>query len=155
MTNLFKQQSTSPYSFIMSDIEWINVASKSLAYCAQLLQQIQQLKEKFETLQEKVTRLEPLVQQLEKQHGGYDTVHLIACDQMSNKQYALPTLVQKTAIVGVRNLYDYPEALLELQETFKRSLNLPKQECKDVKELCNTFSLLTLQETFFFYAKLV
>ena len=67
-----------------------------------------------------------------------------ACDQMSNEQYALPTLVQKTAIVGVRNLYDYPEALLELQETFKRSLNLPKQECKDVKELCNTFSLLTL-----------
>ena len=66
-----------------------------------------------------------------------------ACDQMSNKQYALPTLVQKTAIVGVRNLYDYPEALLELQETFKRSLNLPKQEYKDVKELCNTFSLLT------------
>ena len=77
MTNLFKQQSTAPYSFIMSEIEWINVASKSLAYCAQLLQQIQQLKEKFETLQEKVTRLEPLVQQLEKQHGGYDTVHLI------------------------------------------------------------------------------
>ena len=37
-----------------------------------------------------------------------------ACDQMSNEQYALPTLVQKTAIVGVRNLYDYPEALLEL-----------------------------------------
>ena len=74
MTNLFKQQSTAPYSF-MSKIEWINVASKSLAYCAQLLQQIQQLKEKFETLQEKVTRLEPLVQQLEKQHGGYDTVH--------------------------------------------------------------------------------
>ena len=67
-----------------------------------------------------------------------------ACDQMSNEQYALPTLVQKTAIVGVRNLYDYPEALLELQETFKRSLNLPKQEYKDVKELCNTFSLLTL-----------
>ena len=72
------------------------------------------------------------------------------CDQMSEEQYALPTLVQKTAIVGVRNVYDYPETVLELQETFKRSLNLPKQECKDVKELCNTFSLLTLQETFFF-----
>ena len=39
-----------------------------------------------------------------------------ACDQMSEKQYALPTLVQKTAIVGVRNLYDYPHAVLELQE---------------------------------------
>ena len=56
----------------MCEIEWIKVASKSLAYCAQLLQQ---LKEKFETLQEKVTKLEPLVQQLEKQHGGYDTMH--------------------------------------------------------------------------------
>ena len=67
-----------------------------------------------------------------------------ACDQMSNEQYALPTLVQKTAIVGVRNLYDYPEALLELQETFKRSLNLPKQECKDVKKICNPFSLLSI-----------
>ena len=67
-----------------------------------------------------------------------------ACDQMSEEQYALPTLVQKTATVGVRNVYDYPETVLELQETFKRSLNLPKQECKDVKELCNTFSLLTL-----------
>ena len=68
-----------------------------------------------------------------------------ACDQMSEEQYALPTLVQKTAIVGVRNLYDYPDALSELQETFKRSLNLPttknlpKEECKDVNELCNAF----------------
>ena len=67
-----------------------------------------------------------------------------ACDQMSNEQYALPTLVQKTAIVGVRNLYDYPETLLELKETFKRSLNLSKQECKDVKKLCNPFSLLSI-----------
>ena len=38
-----------------------------------------------------------------------------ACDQMSEEQYALPTLVKKTAIIGVRNIYDYPEALLELQ----------------------------------------
>ena len=59
----------------MSELEWINVASKSLAYCAQLLQQIKHLKEKFETLQEEATRLKTLVQQLEKQHGGYDTVH--------------------------------------------------------------------------------
>ena len=67
-----------------------------------------------------------------------------ACDQMSEKQYALPTLVQKTLTVGVRNLYDYPDAVLELQETFKRSLNLPNEQCKDIKELCNTLSLLTL-----------
>ena len=59
------------------------------------------------------------------------------------EQYALPTLVKKTAIIGMRNIYDYPEALLELQETFKRSLHLPKQEDKDVKELCNPFARLT------------
>ena len=47
-----------------------------------------------------------------------------AC-KMSEEQYALPTLVQKTAIIGVRNINDYPLALLELQDTFKRSLNLP------------------------------
>ena len=52
--------------------------------------------------------------------------------------------MQKTAIVGVRNFYDYPDAVVELQETFKRSLNLAKEQCKDVQELCNTFSLLTL-----------
>ena len=67
-----------------------------------------------------------------------------ACDQMSEEQFALPTLVKKTAIIGVRNIYDYPEALLELQETFKRSLNLQKQECTDVKELCNSFKLLSI-----------
>ena len=67
-----------------------------------------------------------------------------ACDQMSEEQYALPTLVKKTAIIGVRNIYDYPEALLELQETFKRSLNLPKISDKDVERLCNPFKLLVL-----------
>ena len=67
-----------------------------------------------------------------------------ACDEMSEKQYALPTLVQKTAIIGVRNIYDYPETVLELQETFHRSLNLPKQEGKDIKELCHSFSLLSI-----------
>ena len=69
MTNLFKQHTT------MSEIEWINVASKSLGYCAQLQQQIEQLKEKVEALQKEATRLKTLVQQLEKQHRGYDTVH--------------------------------------------------------------------------------
>ena len=59
----------------MSEIEWINVASKSLGYCTQLQQQIEQLKEKVEALQKEATRLKTLVQQLEKQHRGYDTVH--------------------------------------------------------------------------------
>ena len=58
----------------MCEIEWINVASKSLGYCAQLLQQIKHLKESLEKLQEEATRLKTLVQELEEQHG-YDTVH--------------------------------------------------------------------------------
>ena len=66
------------------------------------------------------------------------------CDQLSEEQYAIPILVKKTAIIGMRNIYDYSEALLELQETFKRSLHLPKQEDKDVKELCNPFKFLTI-----------
>ena len=58
----------------MFEIEWINVASKSLGYCAQLLQQIKHLKENLEKIQEEATRLKTLVKQLEEQHD-YDTVH--------------------------------------------------------------------------------
>ena len=65
-----------------------------------------------------------------------------ACDQMSEEQFALPTLVPRTAIVGVRNIYDFPDALLELQETFKRSLNPTQTPNTDVKELSKTFSLV-------------
>ena len=57
----------------MCEIELINVASKSLGYCAQLLQQIKHLKESLEKLQE-VTRLNTVVEELEEQHG-YDNVH--------------------------------------------------------------------------------
>jgi len=32
-----------------------------------------------------------------------------ACDQMSEEQFALPTFLPKTTIVGVRNIYDFPE----------------------------------------------
>ena len=59
----------------MSELEWINVASKSLRYCAHLLQQIKQLKTTLEQVQAENTRLNTLVQQLEQQHGGYDTMH--------------------------------------------------------------------------------
>ena len=58
----------------MCEIEWINVASKSLRYCAQLLQQIKHLKENLEKLKEEATRLKTLVKKLEEQHG-YHTVH--------------------------------------------------------------------------------
>ena len=58
----------------MCQNEWTNVASKSLGYCAQLLQQIKDLKETLQKLQEGVTRLKTVVKELEEQHG-YDTVH--------------------------------------------------------------------------------
>ena len=48
-----------------------------------------------------------------------------ACDDMSEQQFAVPTLVSKTAIVGIRNIYDFVDALLELQDTFKQSLHIP------------------------------
>ena len=44
---------------------------------------------------------------------------------MSEEQFALHTFLIKTAIVGIRNIYDSPDALLELHNTFKRSLNIP------------------------------
>ena len=63
----------------MCEIEWINVASKSLTYCAQLLQQIKHLKETLERLQEEAARLKTLVQKQEQdlteRHKGYDTVY--------------------------------------------------------------------------------
>ena len=81
MTNSYKQ-AWQYRSFIMCETYWINVASKSLAYCAQLLQQIKELKEKVATLQEEAARLktliekqEQLVQDLTEKHGGYDTVY--------------------------------------------------------------------------------
>ena len=76
----------------------------------------------------------------------YNPTHAMfyACDQMSEEQYALPTLVKKTAIIGMRNIYDYPEALLELQETFKRSLHLPTAEDKHEKKLCNSLHCLSI-----------
>ena len=63
----------------MCELVWVNIASKSLAYSAQLLQQIKQLKEKFERLQEEAARLKTLVQKQEQdlteRHKGYDTVY--------------------------------------------------------------------------------
>ena len=59
----------------MSEIDWINVASKSLAYCAKLLQQIKELKEEATRLKSLVEKQEQLIQDLTEKHGGYDTVY--------------------------------------------------------------------------------
>ena len=33
-----------------------------------------------------------------------------------------PTLIGRTAIIGLRNIYDYPDALLQMNDLFKRRL---------------------------------
>ena len=43
---------------------------------------------------------------------------------MSEEQFTLPTFLPRTAIVGIKNIYDFPNALLELNDTFKRSLHI-------------------------------
>ena len=67
-----------------------------------------------------------------------------ACDQMSEEQYALPTLMSTTAIIGTRNLEDYPEVVAELQELFKRSLHIPHTECVEMNKLCSALSLSSI-----------
>ena len=66
----------------MCEIDWSNIASKSLAFSAKLVQHISLLKEKLEKLQEEEARLntliqkqEQLIQDLTERHGGYDTVY--------------------------------------------------------------------------------
>ena len=52
----------------------------------------------------------------------HDQDLLYTCDQMSEEQFTLPTFLPRTAIVGIKNIYDFPNALLELNDTLKRSL---------------------------------
>ena len=74
--------------------------------------------------------------------SSYDVFY--ACNGMSEEQILIPTLVKKTAIIGLRNIYDYPDALSELQETFKRSLHVTKKENDStVESLCKTFQCLS------------
>ena len=44
------------------------------------------------------------------------------CEEMTEEQIMYPTLFSRTAIIGVRNIYDYPDALLEMNDLFKRRL---------------------------------
>ena len=46
------------------------------------------------------------------------------CEQMTEYQVAVPTLMPKTAIVGVKNIFDFPDGLDEMILVFKRSLLL-------------------------------
>ena len=43
-------------------------------------------------------------------------------EEMTEEQIMNPTLISRTAIIGVRNIYDYPDALLEMNDLFKRRL---------------------------------
>ena len=44
------------------------------------------------------------------------------CEEMTEKQMMNPTLIGRTAIIGLRNIYDYPDALLQMNDLFKRRL---------------------------------
>ena len=44
------------------------------------------------------------------------------CEEMTEEQIMNPTLISRTVIIGVRNIYDYPDALLEMNDLFKRRL---------------------------------
>ena len=46
------------------------------------------------------------------------------CEHMTECQVAVPTLTPKTAIIGVKNIFDFPEGLDEMILVFKRSLLL-------------------------------
>ena len=44
------------------------------------------------------------------------------CEEMTEEQIMNSTLMNRTAIIGVRNIYDYPDTLLEMNDLFKRRL---------------------------------
>ena len=44
------------------------------------------------------------------------------CEEMREEQIMNPTLISRTVIIGVRNIYDYPDALLKMNDLFKRRL---------------------------------
>ena len=44
------------------------------------------------------------------------------CEEMTEEQIMNSTLMSRTAIIGVRNTYDYPDTLLEMNDLFKRRL---------------------------------
>ena len=44
------------------------------------------------------------------------------CEEMTEEQIMNSTLMSRTAIIGVRNIYDYPVTLLEMNDLFKRRL---------------------------------
>jgi len=44
------------------------------------------------------------------------------CEEMAEEQIMNSTLMSRTAIIGVRNIYDYPDTLLEMNDLFKRRL---------------------------------
>ena len=44
------------------------------------------------------------------------------CEEMTEEQIMNSTLMSRTGIIGVRNIYDYPDTLLEMNDLFKRRL---------------------------------
>ena len=58
----------------MSEGEWINIAGRSLIFCAELLQKIDSLKQHLQSLQEDLKRIKDLVKE-KQDREGYATVY--------------------------------------------------------------------------------
>lgn len=58
----------------MSEAEWINIAGRSLLYCAELQQKIDSLKQQLQSLQEDLKHIKDLLKE-KQDRGGYDTVY--------------------------------------------------------------------------------
>ena len=58
----------------MSEAAWINIAGRSLLFCAELLQKIDRLKNQLQSLQEHLKRIKDLLKE-KQDREGYDTVY--------------------------------------------------------------------------------
>ena len=54
---------------------------------------------------------------------SYNGLHSkkVWCEEMTEEQIMNPKLMSRTAIIGVRSMYDYADALLEMNDLFKRN----------------------------------
>ena len=58
----------------MSEADWINIAGRSLLFCAELLQKNETLKEQLQSLKEDLKRIKDLLKD-KQDREGYDTVY--------------------------------------------------------------------------------
>ena len=62
------------FNVTMSEAGWINIAGRSLLFCAELLQKIDSLKQQLQSLQEDLKRIKDLLKE-KQDREGYATVY--------------------------------------------------------------------------------